>query len=153
MNICSSCSGDFAFAKCLSMDYKYSFTDDTTSVHVPQKLQCSREYNKLTKVSCTFQLFNHATKITNFWPQQHNDLFLACRPGAQVHWNGYVDRINGQETRVRLMLTVHTSTFGFYNKLCTLKFTKWVWLFITTVGRQLSMDSSWHSSKHLTNTN
>ena len=28
--------------------------------------------NKLTKVSCMFQLFIHATKITNFGSQQHN---------------------------------------------------------------------------------
>ena len=27
-----------------SMDYKYSFADDTTYVIVPQKLKCSREY-------------------------------------------------------------------------------------------------------------
>ena len=27
-----------------SMDYEYSFTDDTTYVIVPQELQCSREY-------------------------------------------------------------------------------------------------------------
>ena len=38
---------------------------------------CSREYIKecLTnsqKVSRTFQLFIHATKITNFWSQQYN---------------------------------------------------------------------------------
>ena len=42
--ICSPCSGDFAFAKHLCMDYKYSSTDDTTCVRGPQKLQCSREY-------------------------------------------------------------------------------------------------------------
>ena len=74
MNICSPCSGDFAFAKCLCMDYKYSFTDDTTCVLGPQKLQCSRDLQEcLTnsqKYLGTFQLLIHATKITNFWSKQ-----------------------------------------------------------------------------------
>jgi len=51
------------------MDYKYSFTDDTTCVHGPRShsaLGNTRMFNKLTKVSRTFQLFIHATKITNF---------------------------------------------------------------------------------------
>ena len=59
-----------------SMDYKYSFTDDIMYAIVPQKLQCSREYlTNSQKYLCTFQLFIDATKITNFWSQQHN-LFL-----------------------------------------------------------------------------
>ena len=79
MTICSPCSGDFAFAKCLCMDYKYSFTDDTTCVLRPQKLQCSRDLQEcLTnsqKYLGTFQLFIHATKITNLWSQQHNPFY------------------------------------------------------------------------------
>ena len=81
MNICTPCSGDFAFAKHPCMDYKYSFTDNTTCILSPQKLQCSRDLQEcLTnsqKYFGTFQLFIHATKITNLWSKQHN-LFLEC---------------------------------------------------------------------------
>ena len=73
------------------MDYKYSFTDDTTCVLVPQKLQCSigntRMLNKLTKVSRHISTVNI---ITNFWSQQHT-LFLesiiiyAVRINLQPH--------------------------------------------------------------------
>ena len=55
MNICTPCSGDFActdvyqIQNLQSMDYKYSFTDDTTCVLGPQKLQCSREYKNVSQ--------------------------------------------------------------------------------------------------------
>ena len=57
-----------------SMAYKYSFTDDVyMSPRSYSALGNTRMLNnKLTKVSCTFQLFIHATKITNFGSQQHN---------------------------------------------------------------------------------
>jgi len=44
MKIFSLSSGDFAFAKHQCMDYKYSFTDDTTCILHSQKLQCCRIY-------------------------------------------------------------------------------------------------------------
>ena len=63
MTICSPCSGDFAYAKRPCMDYKYSFTDDTSCVLGFQKLQCSRNLQEcLTnsqKYLGTFQLFIH----------------------------------------------------------------------------------------------
>ena len=77
-----------------SMDYKYSFTDDSTYVTVPQKLQCPMGILEFItnshKYLCTFQLFIDATKITNFWSQQHN-LFLECSK-PQVHLCHYVLR-------------------------------------------------------------
>ena len=45
--------------------------------------------NKFTKVSHTFQLFIHATNITNFWLQQHNH-FLKCIE-ATDQWHRQLD--------------------------------------------------------------
>ena len=62
------------------MDYKYSFTDDTTCKWPPGATVLYGIQECLTnsqKYFGTFQLFIHATKITNFWSQQHN-LFLEC---------------------------------------------------------------------------
>ena len=70
-----------------SMDYKYSFRDDTTCILGPQKLQCSigntRMLNKLTKVSRHISTVNI---ITNLWSQQHN-LFLESIIIYAVHIN------------------------------------------------------------------
>ena len=83
MNICSPCFGDFAFAKYLCLGCLEDVTLGNTRMLVymaPRSYSAlgnTRMLNKLTKVSHTFQLFIHATKITNFWLQQHNH-FLEC---------------------------------------------------------------------------
>ena len=83
MNICSPCSGDFAFAKCLCLGCLEDVALGNTRMLVYMapwsysSLGNTRMLNKFTKVSRTVQLFIHTTKITNFWLQQHNH-FLEC---------------------------------------------------------------------------
>ena len=55
----------------------------------------TRMLNKLTKVSHTFQLFIHATKITNFWLQQHNH-FLECWICIFVSSPKLIQHVNNQ---------------------------------------------------------
>ena len=84
MNICSPCSGDFAFVKylCLGCLEDVALVNTRMLVYMAPRSYSSlgntRMLNKFTKVSRTFQLFIHATKITNFWLQQHNH-FLECK--------------------------------------------------------------------------
>ena len=53
----------------------------------------TRMLNKFTEVFLTFQLFIHATKITNFGSQQHN-LFLECTKLSTAQDTHYKSIIN-----------------------------------------------------------
>ena len=57
-----------------SPEDQYSFTDDTTHVFVPQKLQ----YSVGIQEFLTITLFTDTTKITNLGSKHHN-LFLEWR--------------------------------------------------------------------------
>ena len=78
MNICSPCSGDFAFVKylCLGCLEDVALGNTRMLVYMAPRSYSSlgntRMLKKFTKVSHTFLLFIHATKITNVWLQQHN---------------------------------------------------------------------------------